>query len=148
MKTFQTTKCKGYLHEKLHISKGAISSWEIASALGKQGVINIRRISIRKGEERIQINTYTLTFNQPLTPREVKISCYLEKVEQYIPAHLRCFKCQKYGHHREEPLEDNRHELNVVKRNRTIWKKIVWSKLHVQTANKIIRLSQDLEMFT
>ena len=47
---------------------------EIASALGKQGVTNIKRISIRKGEERIQTNTYILTYNQPHTPKEVKIS--------------------------------------------------------------------------
>ncbi len=36
---------------------------EIASAMGKQGVTNIRRISIRKVEEQIQIITYVLTFN-------------------------------------------------------------------------------------
>ena len=31
----------------------------------------------------------------------MKIDYCLEKVEQYIPALLRYFKCQKYGHHRE-----------------------------------------------
>ena len=70
---------------------------EIASALGKRGVTNIKRISIRKGEQRIQTNTYILTFNKPRTPNEVKIGCCLERVEQYIPAPLRCFRCQKYG---------------------------------------------------
>ena len=74
---------------------------EIASALGKRGVTNIKRISIRKGEERIQTNTYILTFNKPQTPKEVKIGYCLERVEQYVPAPLRCFKCQKFGHHRE-----------------------------------------------
>ena len=65
-------KCRAYPHEKLNTSKGVIKSRElelateeeIASALVKQGVTNIRRISIRKGEERIQTNTYILTFNQ------------------------------------------------------------------------------------
>ena len=59
IKTFHTTKCRAYLHEKLNTSKGVIRSRElalatedeIASALGKQGVTNIKRISIRKGEE-------------------------------------------------------------------------------------------------
>ena len=74
---------------------------KVASALGKQGVTNIKRIFIRKGEERIQTNTYILTFNKPQTPKEVKIGYCLERVEQYVTVALRCFKCQKFGHHRE-----------------------------------------------
>ena len=109
IKTFHTTKCRAYPHEKLNTSKGVIRSRElalatedeIASALGKQGVTNIKRISIKKGEQRIQTNTYILTLNKPQTPKEVKISYCLERVEQYVPAPLRCFKCQKFGHHRE-----------------------------------------------
>ena len=109
IKTFHTTKCRAYPHEKLNTSKGVIRSRElalatedeIASALGKQGVTNIKRISIRKGEQRIQTNTYILTFNKRQTPKEVKIGYCLERVEQYVPPPLRCFKCQKFGHHRE-----------------------------------------------
>ena len=86
IKTFHTTKCRAYLHEKLNTSKGVIRSREfalatedeIASALGKKGVTNIKRISIRKGEERIQTNTCILTFNKPQTPKEVKIGYCLE----------------------------------------------------------------------
>ena len=66
---------------------------------GKQGVTNIRRISIRIDEERIETNTYIRTFYQPL--KEVKIGYCLEKVEQYFPARLRPFQCQKYGHYRD-----------------------------------------------
>ena len=102
-------KCRAYPYEKLNTSKGVIRSRElalateeeIASALGKQGVTNIRRISIRKGEQRIQTNTYILTFNQPHTPNKVKIGYCFERVEQYVPAPLRCFKYQKYIHYRE-----------------------------------------------
>ena len=74
---------------------------EIISVLGKQGVTNIKRISIRKGKQRIQTNTYILTFNKPRTQNEVKMGYCLERVEQYVPVPLRCFKYQKYGHHRE-----------------------------------------------
>ena len=95
-------KCRGYLHKKLNSSKGVISrelvlatEEGIALALGKQGVSNMRRI-IRKGEQRIQTNTYILTFNQPRTPKEVKIG-----LRELSSTSLRCFKCQKYGHHRE-----------------------------------------------
>ena len=91
------TKCRVYLHEKLNTSKGVIWSRElalaieeeIASPLGKQGITNIRKISIRKGDQRMQTNTYFLTFNQPRTPNEVKIGYCLERVEQYVPAPLR-----------------------------------------------------------
>ena len=103
IKTFNTTKYRAYPHEKLNTSKGVIRSRElvlatedeIASAQGKQ------RISIRKGEQRIQTNTYILTFNKSRTPKEVKIGYCLERVELYVIAPLRCFKCQKYGHNRE-----------------------------------------------
>ena len=59
---------------------------EIASTLGKQGVTNIRIISVRKGEERTQTNIYIRTFNQPRTPKEVKIGYCLERAEQYVLA--------------------------------------------------------------
>ena len=98
-----------YPHEKLDTFKGVIRSRELAlateneitSALGKQRVTNIRRISIRKDEQRIQANIYILTFNKHRIPNEMKIGYCLKRVEQYIPAPLKCFKCQKYGHHRE-----------------------------------------------
>ena len=68
-------KCRAFSHDKLNTSKEVIRSRELAlateeeivSALGKQGVTNIRR------------NTYILTFNQPHTPKEVKISYCLER---------------------------------------------------------------------
>ena len=109
IKTFHTIKCRASLHENLNTSKGVIRSRgfalatedERASTLGKQGVTNIKRISVRKGKERIQTNTYILTFKRPQTPKEVKIGYCLEIVEQYVPASLSCFKCQKFGHHRE-----------------------------------------------
>ena len=62
---------------------------------------NIRRITIKKDEEQIQTNTYILTFNKPHTLKKVNIGYGPERIEQYIPAPLKCFKCQKYGHHRE-----------------------------------------------
>ena len=74
---------------------------EIASALGKQRVTKTKRISIRKGEQQFQTNTYILTFNKPRTSKEVKTGYCLERVQQYVPAPLRCFKCHKFGHHRE-----------------------------------------------
>ena len=42
-----------------------------------------------------------MTFNKLTIRKEVKIGYYLERVEDYIPAHLSYFKCQRYGHHSE-----------------------------------------------
>ena len=96
-------------HERWNTFKGVIRSRELALAtaeemkatLGKQGVTNIRRISIRKGKEEIKTNTYILTFNQLHTLKELKIGYCLMRVEMYVSGLLRCFKCQKYGQHRE-----------------------------------------------
>ena len=65
MKSFHNSKCKTYVHERLNISKRVIRSRELALAteeemaatLGKQEVTNIRRVSIKKGNEKVEINT-------------------------------------------------------------------------------------------
>ena len=75
---------------------------EIGSALIKQGVTNIRSISLRKGEKRIHVNNYILKFNQPHNPKKVNISYCLKRVKQYVPAPPSFFKCQKYEHRRED----------------------------------------------
>lgn len=106
---FHTYKCKVYAHEKLNTSKGIIRSHEltlatteeIKIALKKQGVIDHVRINIKRNGQSIPTNTYILTFNTPTIPKEIKIGYLIEKVDQYIPIPLRCFKCHKFGHHRE-----------------------------------------------
>ena len=88
--------CRAFPHERLNTSKGVIRSRKLPLAiaeettvvLGKQGVTNIRRISIRKGEKQIQTNSYILTFNQLHTPKKVKIDYCLERVEMYVPTLL------------------------------------------------------------
>ena len=155
IKTFHTTKCRAYPHEKLNTSKDVIRSRElalatedeIASALGKQGVTNIKRISIRKGEEQIQTNTYILTFNKPQTPKDVKIGYCLERVEQYVPAPLRCFKCQKFGHHRKA-CRGRQTCSKCGEKDLDHAEEDCLKKFDVQTANKIIRLTQELVLST
>ena len=119
MKTFHSTKCRAISHEKPNTSKGVIGSKkfafatekERALALGKQRVTNVRRISVRKGEGQIQTKIYILTFNQPHTPKEVKISYCIKRFGQYVPVPLRYYKCEKYGHHKE-----------------TYWRRHTWAK--------------------
>ena len=52
-------------------------------------------MTIKKDNQTIQTNTNILTVNSPTTLEEIKIGYINEKIEQYIPNPLICFKCQK-----------------------------------------------------
>ena len=125
------------MRNSTHTFKGVIRSRELAlatedeitSALWKQGVTNIKRISIRKGEQRIQTNTYILTFDKPRTPNEVKIGYCLERVEQYVPAPWNASNAENMDT-TGKPAQDDRHVRNAVKITLTMWRKIAWKKSH------------------
>lgn len=61
----------------------------------------MKRVSIKREGKIIEINTYILTFNTPIIPKEIKIGYNIERVEQFIPNPLRCYNCQKFGHHED-----------------------------------------------
>ena len=63
----------------------------------RQDVIDVR-VSIKKEGKSIETNTYIMTFNTPRIPEKIKVGYSMEKVEQFVPNPLRCYKCQKYGH--------------------------------------------------
>ena len=77
------------------------TAWHECQAVAQKGTWARLRITIRRGSENLQTHTDILTFNKSIIPKEIKIGYYLEKVEQYIPIPLRCFKCQKYGNYLE-----------------------------------------------
>ena len=105
MEKFHNLKCRA----KLNTSKGIVRSKELSlatteeieTAFKKQGMKEYRRVTIRQNDETIQTHTYTLTFEKPSIPKEIRIGYIIKRVEQYIPAPLRCFKCQKFGHQKE-----------------------------------------------
>ena len=107
MKTFFNIKIKAYAHRTLNSSRGVVRSSalslctleELRINLSNQGVTDVRRISIKRNDESILTNTYIMTFNKPKTPTELKIGYQVVKVDVYIPNPLRCYKCQKFGHH-------------------------------------------------
>ena len=96
-------------HQTLNSSKGIIkdpemkgvSTDEMKEYLQSQGVLNVRRITIKKDGKIIETNTFVLTFNTPTVPKDIKIFYRLIKVEMYIPNPLRCFECQRFGHHED-----------------------------------------------
>ena len=94
-------------HQSLNSSKGIIrnpilrteTEENILEYLKPQGVTHVKRFTIRKNNERINTNTLLLTFNSVVTPKTLKIFYQIIQVELYVPNPLRCFNCQKFGHH-------------------------------------------------
>ena len=71
----------------------------ILEYLKPQGVTHVKRFTIRKNNKIVNTNTFLLTFNSVVTPKTLKKKYQIIQVELYVPNHLRCFNCQKFGHH-------------------------------------------------
>ena len=108
---FDDLKIKTYPHNSLNTCKGVVKSHELSLCtldeikinLKNQNVTDVRRIQIRKNNgEKIDTNTYIITFNTHKTPKEIKIGYQKINVEPYIPNPLRCYKCQRFGHHQDQ----------------------------------------------
>ena len=95
-------------HNSLNSSKGVIRDRDqdladfgeeyICSELKSQGVTNVKRFTMKKGDNIIKLNTYLITFNKPSVPESIFIGPYSVRVDLYIPNPTRCFTCQKFGH--------------------------------------------------
>ena len=109
MEKFRNLKCRAYPHAKLNTSKGVVRSKELSlatpevteTAFKKQGIKEYRKFTIHRNDGPIQTHTYVLTFEKPSIPKEIRIGYTIERVEQYIPAPLRCSKGKKFGHHKQ-----------------------------------------------
>ena len=107
LESFCDIKCTVSPHKTLNSSKGIIrdrrlfccSEEEIVNNLASQGVTHARRIKMRKGDKLVDTNTIILTFNNPIRPDKLVIFFEIIPVRPYIPNPLRCFECQKFGHH-------------------------------------------------
>ena len=107
MKTFAGLKIKASPHLSLNSSKGVVRSSELSlctldeikTYLKPQGVSDVKRISIKRNDEIINTNTYIFTFSRSQLPKEIKVGYNLIKINPYIPNPLRCYNCQKFGHH-------------------------------------------------
>ena len=96
-------------HNSLNSSKGVIRSRELEHCtetemitnLKSQGVVAVKRITIRRNGEMILTNTFILTFNTPTLPKTIKAGYLVFTIDPFIPNPLRCFKCQRFGHHKD-----------------------------------------------
>ena len=101
-------------HHTLNTSKGIIrdralkgeSEENIKEYLKDQGVIAVKRFTIKKGNSTIETNTLLLTFNMITVPKSLRIFYRFIPVDIYIPHPLRCFNCQKFNHHENNCPED------------------------------------------
>ena len=93
-------------HSSLNYSKGVVS-WKdlidcpvelIKSELSSQNVVDVKRITVRRDEIIRNTASLILTFNTSNLPSTILAGYRVLRVRPYIPAPLRCFKCQKFGH--------------------------------------------------
>ena len=97
-----------YPHPTLNSCKGIIRCRDLANCsnideirtnLKSKGVQDVHRIKTKRNGVLKDTNTYILTFDSPVLPDHILIDFQKVKVEPYIPNPLRCFQCQKFGHH-------------------------------------------------
>ncbi|GFT39371.1 putative RNA-directed DNA polymerase from transposon BS [Trichonephila clavipes] len=67
---------------------------EILEGFSDQGVIQVRRITIKKDSNIIPTKHLILTFNSPKLPATIKAGYLNCKIRAYVSSPLRCFKCQ------------------------------------------------------
>ena len=107
LKQFHDLKVTVSLHGSLNTCKGVVrcpdlqgvSEDEILENMREQGVINVRRIKIRRDGTLKDTNTFVFTFNTSVLPKQLKVVFLRVSVDPYIPNPLRCYACQVYGHH-------------------------------------------------
>ncbi|GFV53280.1 uncharacterized protein TNCV_1645121 [Trichonephila clavipes] len=105
-KTFLDSPVNIIPHKSLNTSRGVISEpdllatseAEILERFSNQGVIQVRRITIKKDTTIIPTKHLILTFSSPTLPQTIKAGYLNCKIRPYIPNPLRCFKCQRFGH--------------------------------------------------
>ena len=118
----KTTKLLGYLpvkvspHRALNSSKFVIKrevldkmdEEEIKKELQPQGIIAVKRISIR-------YSLYVLTIKGQTVPKRINIGYLKKETRLYIPNPQRCFQCQKFGHTKIH-VKEKLFVLDVVKK--------------------------------
>ncbi|CAH1113926.1 unnamed protein product [Psylliodes chrysocephalus] len=93
-------------HNTMNYSKGIIycpdllncTIEEIQEELVNQNVIAVYRIKSKKDGQLVDTPNHVLTFNTTILPKNVKVAFYSLNVRLFVPAPLRCFRCQRFGH--------------------------------------------------
>ena len=107
MKTFCGLQCSVTPCSSLNTSKGIVrcpasskvTNDDIKEGMAEQGVMDVRRLTVRRDGIIKPTDTFVLTFNSPNLPTVSKIGFIQIKVDVYISKPLRCYNCQVFGHH-------------------------------------------------
>lgn len=94
-------------HRSLNTCKGVIyspdlmrsSDTEIIENLSGDGVTAVSNIMSNRNGSKQRSPLFVLTFDSTTLPACVKAGYLMIRVKPYIPNPLRCFKCQRFGHH-------------------------------------------------
>jgi hypothetical protein len=70
--------------------------------LRDQGVVEVKRIHITRRGNKILTNTFILKFNVSSLPASIKAGFLNIRVMPFVPNPLRCYNCQRFGHHKEK----------------------------------------------
>jgi hypothetical protein len=101
-------------HRSMNTSKGVVRSYELRNStetemkeeLKMYKVIEVRRILVRRNGVQVPTNTFILSFALPKPPTSIKAGYISIPVDPYVPNPLRCFKCQRFGHHQSNCKAD------------------------------------------
>ena len=107
---FGTIPLKSSPHNSLNKKKGVIrcpefrnmSDDHLKTELSEQGISEVKRLTTFRNGQKETTNTFILTFSTHSLPKTIKAGYLRLPVSLYIPQPLRCFKCQKYGHHKDK----------------------------------------------
>lgn len=100
------TKVSVSAHRTLNTIRGVISEddlmesqeEEILEGMRSQGVVAVKRITIRRDDKELPTRHLVLTFELNSLPSSVKAGYLNCRVRPYIPNPVRCFRCQRFGH--------------------------------------------------
>ena len=95
-------------HKSLNSVKGVIRDYEVIISeeeemlreLSAQGVTEVRKIRVRRDGVLSSTATAIVTFGLTTLPSHLTFAYKRIPVDLYIPNPLRCYTCQRYGHHK------------------------------------------------
>lgn len=106
LKSIGDTPVSVTVHRTLNTVKGVISAEELlpcsdsemTEGLKEHGVIDAKRIVMRREGKEIPTPHVILTFELHRLPSSIKAGYLSCPVRPYVPNPRRCFKCQRFGH--------------------------------------------------
>jgi hypothetical protein len=101
---------KSSIHKSLNTKKGIIRCSDfkgmtdetLQKELAQEGVTEVKRIQSFRNNKKEDTNTFIITFQTPTLPKHITAGYLRLSVSIYIPSPLRCFNCQRYGHHKDK----------------------------------------------